>query len=292
MKSWFGSGKSRTRRVSLDLHYGARTSVWSEISARSHLIVAAVGSASLLGLAGTAIWLALPSDADNRVVSTVQAAPSVDVASAEPAPKAIVPKPATSAAQASSDGGNVLDPLTELGATRSLAPAKAVEPNPQVNETTRKQDAVAEPDGAAPVVQADVAPLDATDPRWVEADPEGGASPAAKSSTKPQAGQDDAVVAYADDATAAIPAAKSVQAAAAKPDDAAADEADEEAAGRPGKTVRSVTMRARPSDRGGVLGTVPGSTAVQVVSCDSWCEIIYNGKRGFVFRRFLVNNGK
>jgi len=26
---------------------------------------------------------------------------------------------------------------------------------------------------------------------------------------------------------------------------------------------------------------------VQVVSCDGWCEVVYNGRRGFIYKTFL-----
>jgi hypothetical protein len=32
---------------------------------------------------------------------------------------------------------------------------------------------------------------------------------------------------------------------------------------------------------------LPAGTAVTVVSCDYWCEIVANGQRGFVFRKFV-----
>ena len=36
-----------------------------------------------------------------------------------------------------------------------------------------------------------------------------------------------------------------------------------------------------------MLGTVPTNASVQVVSCDIWCEIVYEGKRGFVYKDFV-----
>jgi hypothetical protein len=52
--------------------------------------------------------------------------------------------------------------------------------------------------------------------------------------------------------------------------------------------VRSaVSMRAGPDRRSEVVGTVPADGPVQVVSCDGWCEVVYNGRRGFIYQTFL-----
>jgi Bacterial SH3 domain len=52
--------------------------------------------------------------------------------------------------------------------------------------------------------------------------------------------------------------------------------------------VRSaVSMRAGPDRRAEVVGTVPADGPVQVVSCDGWCEVVYNGRRGFIYMTFL-----
>ncbi|MEQ1953912.1 SH3 domain-containing protein [Mesorhizobium sp. CN2-181] len=200
---------------------------------------------------------------------------------------------------------------------------KAESPQPSEPVT-----AVSHPDGAKPTVATvsavptvqvasateevsipepmQIEPLDPTDPRWISAlAGHAATNPAAavnaeasKDVSQPAAGAN----AYSDDdgtedksATAAIPAVKPIQDA-TQPEQAAEENAAEEEkvanAGRAGRTSRAVTMRARPSSRGGVLGTVPGSTNVQVVSCDQWCEIIYKGKRGFVYKSFLRNNGR
>jgi hypothetical protein len=258
------------------LHFGARTSVWSEFAARSHLIVAAVGSVALLGLAGTAIWLALPSTAYDQVATPAQATPRVEVAAAEPA----APEPAPSAAQPSA---------AQVSSEKTAAA-------PHVDTQAVQADVEPTPSQAFALIDGDeLEPLDPSDPRWVDGSAVHNPPPTAKSGDKAAATRNSGNPAYtvaaytSDDAsesplTSAIPTTKPVM--------TDAGETDEAMLGRPSKTVRSVTMRARPDDNGGVLGTVPGRADVQVVSCAGWCEIIYKGKRGFVFRRFLQNNGQ
>lgn len=57
--------------------------------------------------------------------------------------------------------------------------------------------------------------------------------------------------------------------------------------GREVKIKRSVNMRATPEKGGQVLGVIPAKTAVELVSCTQWCEIVFNGKRGYVFKTYV-----
>lgn len=58
--------------------------------------------------------------------------------------------------------------------------------------------------------------------------------------------------------------------------------------GTRGATVkRSVNMRAKPQKGGAVLGVIPAKTAVEVVACTQWCEIVFNGKRGYVYKSYV-----
>ncbi len=279
MKGWFGSRKARVRRLPLELRYDVRPSLWNEIAARSHLIVAGVGSVAMLGLAGTAIWLALPADTGDDILRTVESAPRVASAAAAPASADDVAKPKEPAAT------DAADPAVSVA---SGVPAKIGTPQAAAPEATIVADA-----------EEDVEPLDSTDPRWVASAAHAAAASPAPAEPQAKKTEGGVVAAYADDdsvadraATAAIPSAKPILQDA--PEAAAAEEEKEvaDAAGRAGRTVRAVTMRARPSSRGGVLGTVPGRADVQVVSCSQWCEIVYKGKRGFVYRSFLRDNGR
>ncbi len=57
-----------------------------------------------------------------------------------------------------------------------------------------------------------------------------------------------------------------------------------------GHTVRAVTMRSGPKTGAAAIGTVPGGTAIEVVACTSWCEIVYKGQRGFVYKSFVARD--
>jgi uncharacterized protein YraI len=50
-------------------------------------------------------------------------------------------------------------------------------------------------------------------------------------------------------------------------------------------------MRTGPKTSATAMGTVPGKTTVQVMSCKQWCQIVYNGKRGWIYKRFIKTGG-
>ena len=53
------------------------------------------------------------------------------------------------------------------------------------------------------------------------------------------------------------------------------------------RITRAVNMRSGPNKGTEVIGVVPVGAPVQVVSCDGWCEIVYNKRRGFIYQTFL-----
>lgn len=55
-----------------------------------------------------------------------------------------------------------------------------------------------------------------------------------------------------------------------------------------GATIRSaVTMRTGPRKGAPAMATLKGGQQVELVSCDSWCEIVADGKRGFIYKSYL-----
>jgi len=54
-----------------------------------------------------------------------------------------------------------------------------------------------------------------------------------------------------------------------------------------GHTLKAVTMRSGPKSGASAIDTVPAKTAIEVISCGKWCEIVYEGKRGFVYKSFV-----
>ena len=53
------------------------------------------------------------------------------------------------------------------------------------------------------------------------------------------------------------------------------------------RIAKGVNMRSAGRKGSRVIGTVPTGATVQLVSCDVWCEVIHNGRRGFVYEDFV-----
>ena len=56
---------------------------------------------------------------------------------------------------------------------------------------------------------------------------------------------------------------------------------------KPTKLSKAANMRSRPKSGSGIIMVVPQSATVQLVGCKVWCEIVYKGKRGYVYKDFL-----
>ena len=54
-----------------------------------------------------------------------------------------------------------------------------------------------------------------------------------------------------------------------------------------GKINTSVNMRSSPDNDASVVAVLGVGTTVKIEKCDYWCEVVANGKRGFVFRKFV-----
>ncbi len=50
---------------------------------------------------------------------------------------------------------------------------------------------------------------------------------------------------------------------------------------------RSVTMRAAPKKGATPIGNLSAGEKVQLVACRGWCEVIAEGKRGFIYKSFV-----
>ncbi|CAM5521361.1 hypothetical protein MAUB1S_08699 [Mycolicibacterium aubagnense] len=274
MKRPLGFGASKPHRISMQFGYNTKPSFWQKVGAHSHLVIAAVGTMALLSVAGTALWLALPSGerqafakhpvASEAAASEQSAAPA-QVAEQKPAN----PEPAATTAK-----GAQVKPTAIQTAAASVAPSNTPKPQSAAAiQEAAKSVVVAKPgqDGAD----------DAEDEPTTEqafAEPEDTSSPAeavlAKAAPLPQAKPAKAKA----ESTAGIPATE----------EPVQDAAPATASGN-GTILRSVTMRSGPKKGAGVIATVPAKASVDVISCGKhkWCEIIYQNKRGWIYQGFL-----
>jgi hypothetical protein len=53
------------------------------------------------------------------------------------------------------------------------------------------------------------------------------------------------------------------------------------------RIVSDVNMRAGPSNGQAVLATIPRGTAVEVIECRQWCEVVFRGQRGWIYKSFI-----
>ncbi|KQZ79042.1 hypothetical protein ASD64_11790 [Mesorhizobium sp. Root157] len=230
--------------------YDARRSWWQEVKAHAHLVIAAVGTMSLLAVAAVALWLAMPAGERQAFAE----------AKVDQQPEIVAPATAIS-----TDSAGITAPETEP------PPVHAVE--------------------TASVVQQPEAPM--AQPEIPELDPQAAAAIAVPAvdgdGTAPLAysGKDGA--AQQMPLIAAIPTPRPTPPGEAGGTDTDAktpkDGAPNDAAS--GHTLRAVTMRSGPKTGAAAIGTVPAKTPVEVVACEKWCEIVYEGKRGFVYKSFV-----
>jgi hypothetical protein len=57
--------------------------------------------------------------------------------------------------------------------------------------------------------------------------------------------------------------------------------------GREGRVTKHVNMRSGPNDESKVVAVVPAKASVSVLDCKSWCEVVFDGKKGWIYKRFI-----
>ena len=88
--------------------------------------------------------------------------------------------------------------------------------------------------------------------------------------------------------TAAIPEAKpQVPDAEPTATDNAKPKPQKAGAAANGRILRTVTMRSGPKKGAAAIGTIPARSSVQVMNCRQWCEVVYNGKHGWVYKSYV-----
>ncbi|MES0198010.1 SH3 domain-containing protein [Mesorhizobium sp. M7A.F.Ca.US.011.01.1.1] len=274
MREPFSFGTPERRRFAMQFGYDMRPSFWQEVRSNSHLVIAAIGTAALLGVAAVALWLALPASDRQAAASPEQTIPTVPVKTTK---------------------------ITPVGAAVAAAAV------PQA----RKSDAIPTTVAAA---QANIPALAANDPRWTGSQPKDAAtsdSTAPSQAADKQAAAFAQPAAATDAATELAKVAAPSAAAGNHPDGAqtaaipevqpqvpaqepAAEGDDSQAKGKPrkaaagtGRILRAVTMRSGPKKNAAAIGTVPAKTSVQVMSCKKWCQITYNGKTGWIYKSYI-----
>jgi len=66
--------------------------------------------------------------------------------------------------------------------------------------------------------------------------------------------------------------------------------ADDPPATRIARVASDVNMRAGPSNGQSVLATISRGSSVEVISCHQWCEVVFAGQRGWIYRGFIAGH--
>ncbi|WP_250888998.1 SH3 domain-containing protein [Mesorhizobium sp. dw_380] len=264
-----------------------RPSFWQEVRSNSHLVIAAVGTAALLGVAAVALWLALPTSERQAAASQEQSIPAVPVKTTKISPSgttvtvaAAVPRvepksskvtPTVAVAQAAIPALAANDPRWSGSQAKAVAAPTPTAAGQAPSQTEKTPD---KPATAAAFAQSAAGTDAATELAKV-------AAPTPAAASNPDGAQ-----------TAAIP---EVQPQAPEQQPATAGDEGSKVNAKPskvaaagnGRILRAVTMRSGPKKNAAAIATVPAKTSVQVMSCTKWCQIVYNGKTGWVYKSYI-----
>jgi hypothetical protein len=279
----FSFGAPERRRFAMQFGYDMRPSFWQGVRTNSHLVIAAVGTAALLGVAGIALWLALPANDRQASASTQQNVPTIPVKTTKIAPVTPATTVAVATAPQAARKGDAVSPKVAAGA--AAIPALSAN-DPRWTAPQSNSDPAATPSDQAATEQAAAKPSDAA--AYEEPSAQSDATAQLSKVAAPDAAAKDGHTDGAE--TAAIPTPKpqlpDAQSSAAT-DEAKTKPQKVAAAAGTGRILRTVTMRTGPQKNATAMGTVPAKSSVQVVSCKKWCQIVYNGKRGWVYKSYI-----
>lgn len=250
MKGLSSFGRPGRRRISMQYGYNARHSWWQEVKTHAHLVIAGVGTIAFVVVAGIGLWLAMPAEERQAFAEVKVEAPS-----------------------------EIAAPTSELAGEGAKIAVQETDPRPESNVETASVSQELE----APIAEPEVPELDPQAAAAIAAPAVGGEG------TEPLAYSGEAETGQQMPLVAVIPTPRPSLSEGAGVNAKAPDTRTENG-GRAGQTVRAVTMRSNPKSGADAIGTVPAKSAVQVVNCEQWCEIIYNGKRGFVYKSFVQRN--
>jgi uncharacterized protein YraI len=172
-------------------------------------------------------------------------------------------------------------PLLTASLVPKLLPVRKVVTTPvRVARRSAPQAVASE---AAPVEDRDM--LEQHDPRWARSDSAIAFAPMMQPNAS---AKEDG---FAATTPVAPHAAKTSPAAEAAVDDVEQPR-DFKASTRTVRVNRGVNMRTRPKSGASVLTVVPKAASVQLVGCKLWCEIVYKGRRGYVFNDFVGSRAR
>ncbi|RWO26919.1 MAG: SH3 domain-containing protein [Mesorhizobium sp.] len=275
----FSFGAPERRRFAMQFGYDMQPRFWRQIRSNLHLVIAAFGTAALLGVAAMALWLALPATERQAVASPEQIVSSIPVKTTRIVPAAAAAARIEAAQQAASKTDAISSAV--VAAKAEIAALAPNDPRWTGSgpKTTSGQTGGGQTAGGQTAGQAEEADKPSTAAAF--------ADPAAKNKVAALIAKVAAPAKAATDGapTAAISTPKPLPAATQKDGTQAKVEAKQASAA--GRILRGVTMRTGPKNSAAAIVTIPAKTSVQVMGCKKWCQIVYNGKRGWIYKSFV-----
>ncbi len=278
--------------------------------ARGHrLILSATGMAALAGLGALAILFTAPFADPPATAGDIRAAAVPSAFAADGAAPQIVPaSAAASMAQRNARPGPNATAPSQVAQSGPVAPSPNVDAL-EANDPRWAKVATLE-QTAAPGIEADGATTPSATPIASANTELASAEPASAANVTPAAAAEDdsdpatAVTALQaiqtepvapltpemtdDTRTAAISPEEPAAEAKPQPRRAATGAAATGAAPTSNGVVTThVKLRARATNGAAVVAVIPDNASVGVVACDLWCEVVYKGRRGFIYKDFV-----
>ncbi len=275
----------------------AEKAAWLQAMPPRRMALGIAGIALLAGIGAGMTLLSDPQGNDAVQVAAVQppaaetaadaTEPTPDTAfedtapapTAAPAPEATAPAPAADPAPAapSSAGAALVQP--QAPTPQQVSPAGTPDLNddrwgPATAQSSFEEpvDTAASDSGMDEPRLADASPSDnGTTGSIVPADP----APAKPAPSKPRAARP----------------AKAKPAAAAPEPTAPVQTASSVITPGNAQVTTAVKMRAGPDNDAEVVKVVPGNGSIDVISCKIWCKVSFDGKEGYIFKRFVKQDG-
>ncbi len=256
--------------------------------------------ASLIGIGIGLAGLAVVNQFGSPTVPAIVATSSIEVK--QPAEGTLSRNRIVTAAQRQPAGAAVIadEPIKEQARLATdVAPVlrDGLQPEGQTEAMVAESDPVVEPPGTAPAGPAPESPAagagqpavaksvgGATSDRAVMAEAPAHAGPLA-----PQL-REDAAVAESDPrvlAYAPVPPSKDPTAHSFRKNTASDSGPAQNKGAGTGRVNVAVNMRSAPDNGASVVAVVPSGTLVRIARCDFWCEVTVDGKRGFIYRKFV-----
>ncbi|MGX5799679.1 SH3 domain-containing protein [Bradyrhizobium sp. Arg314] len=297
MNEPFSFGMPERQRFTMQFGYNVRPSFWQKVQSNAHLVIAAIGTAALLGVAAVALWLSVPgSDRQVAAASAEQTVPTIPVKTTKMKTTKIAPAAAAITVAAAPQAARKADAVSPARAAREASIPALASNSPRWTASDSKTPPDQTKDQPAPSKQAaEPSAAQSTDTAFAETTAENDASDALSQVAAPADETPTAAKKPGDKMdgaqTAAIPDAKpqGPDAEPAATDSAAQPKPEPQkvSAAANGRILRAVTMRSGPKKGAAAIVTIPAKSPVQVMNCKQWCEIVYDGKHGWVYKSYV-----